>query len=164
MLTQNLWIEKGLVNGSTGSIENVVWSTGADVKRDLPLALLVAVDRYSGPGLFTRADGKVVIPIFPATREWEGSRGNCSRRQFPVVLAFAITIHKSQGLTVLDISSKDHAPGLTYVGISRVKKLSGLLFKRSFDKERFEPSILANNQALARQRDFERRQAQLLGN
>ena len=116
MLTQNLWIEKGLVNGSTGSIENVVWSTGADVKRDLPLALLVAVDRYSGPGLFTRADGKVVIPIFPATREWEGSRGNCSRRQFPVVLAFAITIHKSQGLTVLDISSKDHTPGLAYMG------------------------------------------------
>ena len=47
-------------------------------------------------------------------------------------------------------------PGLAYVGISRVKKLSGLLFKKGFDKERFEPSVAANNQALARQRDFER--------
>ena len=94
-----------MVNDTTGSIENVVWSAGADVKRDLPLAVLVAVDQYSGPGLFTRDDGKVVIPIFPATREWESFRDNCSRCQFLVVLAFAITIHKSQSL-ILDIVSK----------------------------------------------------------
>ena len=43
---------------------------------------------------------------------------------FSVVLAYAITVHKSQGLTldkvVLDISAKDHSLGLTYVAISRV--------------------------------------------
>ena len=125
-------------------------------------------DHYSGPGLFTRANGKVVIPIFPTTREWEGSKGSCFHRQFPVVLAFAITIHKCQGLTldrvVLDISRKNHTPGLAYVTISRVKKLSGLLFKKGFDKEHFEPSVAAKNQALARQRDSEQRQAQLLAN
>ena len=84
-----------MVNGSTKTIKNVVWSTGANVKKDLPLALLIIVNQYSGPGLFTRDDGKVVIPIFPATREWDNSKGNCSRRQFPGVLAFAITIYKS---------------------------------------------------------------------
>ena len=48
-------------------------------------------------------------------------------------------------------------------GLPHVKKPSGLLFKRVFDKEHFEPLIGANNQILAQRRDFERRQAQLLG-
>jgi ATP-dependent exoDNAse (exonuclease V) alpha subunit len=53
-------------------------------------------------------------------------------------------VHKSQGLTlnrvVLDIKDKDNIAGLTYVAVSRVKKLSGLMFERGFDKERFQPS------------------------
>jgi len=99
-------------------------------------------------------------------REWEGTRGSCSRRQFPITLAFALTIHKSQGLTldrvVLDIKDKDKTTGLTYVAISRVKKLSGLLFERAFDKERFQPTMSKTKEA--RQQDFERRQQQLLRN
>jgi hypothetical protein len=38
---------------------------------------------------------------------------------------------------VLDIKDKDKTAGLTYVAISRVKKLSGLLFERVFNKEQF---------------------------
>jgi ATP-dependent DNA helicase PIF1 len=44
MLLHNIWVEMGLVNGTTGTIEDVVWKEGADVKKDLPQALLVAVD------------------------------------------------------------------------------------------------------------------------
>ena len=62
---------------------------------------------------------------------------------------------------MLDISKKEYAIGLAYVGISRVKKLSGLIFERGFDKELFNPTASANKQA--RQRDFERRQTQPLG-
>lgn len=60
---------------------------------------------------------------------------------FPVVLAYAITIHKSQGLTlkriVMDISKRDFQTGLIYVGISRVKELRGIMFDRYFDISRF---------------------------
>ena len=58
----------------------MVWSTNVDVKRDLSLALLVVIDRYSGPGLFTRDDDKMIIPIFPTTREWDSSKDSYSRR------------------------------------------------------------------------------------
>jgi len=130
MLIQNIWVELGLVNGTTGTIKDIIWKEGADVKKDPPQSLLIAVDKYDGPALFTREDGKKVVPIFPVLREWEGARGTCSRRQFAAALAFAITVHKSQGLTlewvVLDIKDKDKTPGLTYVAISRVKKLSGI--------------------------------------
>ena len=40
---------------------------------------------------------------------------------------------------VLDLSKSDFAVGQTYVAISRVKKLTGLLFETPFDFERFAP-------------------------
>jgi hypothetical protein len=118
--------------------------------------LLVVVNWYNGPILFTNSNGKKVVPIFPTFYKWEGSKGTYLRRQFPIILVFVFTIYKSQRLTlnqiVLDISRKEHTTGLTYIGILQVKKLSGLIFKQGFNKELFSPTAGANKQA--QQRDF----------
>jgi ATP-dependent exoDNAse (exonuclease V) alpha subunit len=75
-------------------------------------------------------------------------------------------VHKSQGLTlnwvVLDIKDKDNTAGLTYVAVSRVKKLSGIMFEYGFNQERFQLSTSKAKEA--RQEDFVRRQQQLLAN
>lgn len=54
---------------------------------------------------------------------------SCEVVQYPVVLAYAMTIHKAQGQTYGKIAcdvSKCFAPGQAYVALSRVKALSGL--------------------------------------
>src|SRR5947209_8752695 len=55
-------------------------------------------------------------------------------------MAWAITIHKSQGLTlekvVVDLGHTDFSSGLSFVAISQVKTLKGLAFRTHFDQTR----------------------------
>ena len=58
--------------------------------------------------------------------------------QFPLRLAWAITIHKSQGKTfdriILDISGGTFSPGQVYVALSRCTTLEGIVLKQPLEK------------------------------
>jgi ATP-dependent DNA helicase PIF1 len=73
--------------------------------------------------------------------------------QFPLRLAYAMTIHKSQGLTLdaayLDIRAA-REPGQAYVAVSRVRTLAGLHFKEWFKGLHVSPEAIAFYRAEAR--------------
>ncbi len=144
MLTANLWVDVGLVNGAMGTVVAICYKSG-QCPPHLPVAVMVRFDSYSGP---TLPDG--TVPITPIRRTWSASGGHCSRQQLPLKLAWAVTIHKAQGLTldkvVIDVGKKEFSCGLTFVACSRVRQLSGLLFDPPFPFQCV--ANLANSQRL----------------
>ena len=73
------------------------------------------------------------VPITRHTVKFtvKGIRGaEITRNQFPLVLAWATTIHKVQGLTlnelVVDMKGGRFSPGQAYVAFSRVKAFNKL--------------------------------------
>jgi GTPase SAR1 family protein len=67
-------------------------------------------------------------------------------KHFPLILGFALTIHRCQGMTLnsihLDLGRGAFAPGQLYVALSRLKNFSGLSIARSINTS----DIIASNE------------------
>lgn len=87
--------------------------------------------------------GQLIVPIFQTAHEStrDTDTALCKRKQFPLTAVYASTIPKAQSMTVdqavLDISQKDFTASLTYVAISRLRTLSGILFNVAFNFQTF---------------------------
>ena len=133
MLTSNLWVDADLVNGAMVTVQVICYQSGG--LPDLPIAVMGSFDSYSSP---TMHDG--FVPIVPIRHSWMSGGATCSRLQLPLKLAWAVTIHRSHGLTlgkaVVDIGSKEFCVGLTFVACSCVRCLDDLMFSPGFDFDR----------------------------
>ncbi|EXX67605.1 Pif1p [Rhizophagus irregularis DAOM 197198w] len=123
-----------------GTVQDIIFKEDQGPP-SLPIAVLISFDNYKGPTI-TSLEGKRVVPIVPIRRTWNGKSGApCSRLQIPVRLAWAITVHKSQGLTLqkatIDLGDKEFIAGLAFVAMSRVRAFKDLLFK-PFNFERLQ--------------------------
>jgi len=134
MLRKNLCTERGLVNGALGTVRDIVYNVDQRPP-SFPNLILVEFDNYSGPYIIEN-----YFPILPIEVTWREQSVDCCRKQFPLSLAYALTIHKAQGLTLekatIDIGDREMAPGLSYVALSRVRKLENILFINSFNFSR----------------------------
>ena len=101
------------------------------------------------------------MPIVPVKAEWQKNGENSYQRQLPLTLAWAITIHKSQGLTLdratIELGASDFAPGMAFVAISRIKTLNGLAFRTWFPLQRLLRSNTQSKNLRSLQEDNIRR-------
>ena len=143
LLTQNLWVEVGLMNGALGTVVGFVWPVGGDPASDdsalkSPLCVIVEFD-----GLFFGSRSQSFFPGEPGRERWvpifrqkvfSASEASVYREQFPLVLAWALTHWKSQGMTLrrvrVRLSNRTAAlPGVGFVSITRVRHPTHLVFE-----------------------------------
>jgi len=130
MLTMNLWTDAGLCNGATGTVLDLIYATNQQPP-NLPIAVVVKFNDYRGPSITNDIPG--CVPICPITVSSNGFGGVHERQQLPLKLAWAMTIHKSQGLTLtkawIDIGKSEKTPGISYVAVSRLKTLASCVIE-----------------------------------
>ena len=124
MLLTNLDQEHGLVNGSRGVITGYS-PGGLPMVRFLSMTASVVIDRANW---------------------WLDEM--VGRAQIPLKVAYAITIHKSQGATLdsalVDVGSKTFEYGQAYVALSRCRTLEGLyVWKLDPTKIMCHPAVVA---------------------
>ena len=124
MLTINLWANVGLCNGATGTVVDIIYEVNHQPP-DLPIAVIVHYSHQRGPSISDTLPS--CVPIGPITVSAQSIDSfQLERQQLPLRLAYPLTIHKSQGLTMpkawIDIGRSERTPGI-YVAISKVKTL-----------------------------------------
>lgn len=123
ILLKNLDTKNELVNGAQGIVES--FSPGADKTAMYPVV---------------RFKSGVVAKIESDTWSIEsGGKVVASRSQVPLGLSWAISIHKSQGMTLSKVVmslEKVFSEGQAYVALSRVKSIDGLKIDGRLPTER----------------------------
>ena len=152
MLTTNVDVADGLVNGARGQVVHVVTNnnnavTSVLVKFDNNRVGLKSIQTSPQRARFPNA---VPLNKYEVVFFAKGKRGSeIKRLQFPLTLAWATTIHKVQGLTldeiVVDMKGGRFSPGQAYVAFSRVKTLQGLHIL-NFNAKAIKKSIDVENE------------------
>ena len=129
MCIVNLDVEHGICNGSTGIITKFVRDPDyMDQDHSKKTSSMIPIVRFKNG---------ITKPIHYHIWKSDNVEGY-GVKQIPLILAWAVTIHKSQGATLdsaeIDIGKNVFAPGQTYVALSRVKSLDGL-YLRSFQPQ-----------------------------
>ena len=125
ILTKTLDQEKGLVNGAAGVVVKLLASKNPVVRFRAGCELIVRVEP------FTLSSGGAVV---------------ATRQQLPLDYGWAISVHKSQGMSLARVQmslGRAFESGQVYVALSRARSLDGLsLIDIDFSKIRANPKVV----------------------
>ena len=152
-LTVNLCVPFGLFNGAVGVVEDIIYLGEKRPPEVLPDFVLVDFPCYTGPAFIE--ERPTLLPIVPVVRLIDCSCHCCSRKQIPLRLGWASTIHRCQGMTIgagevnryIVIHPGTRAfesktPGALFVSLSRAKSTGTANTDPDFA---WNPSVLVND-------------------
>ena len=131
-----------LVNGDLGTVADICDQSEPDT--ELPCWIDVKFDRE------TVGTRRLFVYEFEG-RVWNARKKRedvkFAVRQYPIVPAYALTVHKAQGLTLdvvnVDGSHVNFVPGHVYVALSRARTLDGVRLKNAKGFDAFyDPNVL----------------------
>jgi len=126
MLKKNIDVSNGLINGSRGVVIDILEITST---------------------VMVKFVNNLIVPITADIYDIDNADLTASRKQIPIILGWAFTVHKSQGTTldcvVCDLGESIFAPAQAYVALSRVRSIDGLYLSAFAEK-----SIRADKTAL----------------
>ena len=110
VVTKNLDIEHGWINGTLGIVTNIHPNS-------------ITVENL-------RTKRKTAITKMKLSLGFPGTQVQFYRQQFPLILGWALTVHKVQGMTLdkayIQLNKSFFASGQAYVALSRVKDINNL--------------------------------------
>jgi ATP-dependent DNA helicase PIF1 len=139
MVLRNLSLMDGLVNGAAATVLEL----GVN-------AIRIQLDRDGGFHWIERSSWDIFGPQVESLPGADGIERDVIVRkkigeyvQFPLMLAWAVTIHKAQGQTLdeacIDFEGDYHSPGQAYVAVSRLRHVAGLSFIDEMTREHVRP-------------------------
>jgi ATP-dependent exoDNAse (exonuclease V) alpha subunit len=132
MMIKNTYQKEGVINGSLGIVREF------SSKKSYPVV------EFAGNKILTIAPEEWLVERFDESKK--AVICDAGMNQVPLILAWAMTIHKSQGLTLDKIScdlSDVFSPGQAYVALSRARSLEGVFIDAiNFNKIRADNAAI----------------------
>jgi len=147
MLITNIDIEDRLINGQLGTVCHFLFKN-----ERVEVVYIKFDDKHAGAKLRTKDRFAIKSESVPIERseatfslnKKTNSSPSVKRNQFPLMLSYACTVHKVQGLTLDHVvisfnleKQRNFNPGQMYVAMSRVKTIDGLFFTGNFTVSAF---------------------------
>ena len=123
ILISNLAVEHGLMNGTQGTILRIIFREGyhpnhEEPEKRHPEVIVVDFPKYAGPRFYDEPERATWVPLRTVTRNAEGNTG-AMRTQFPLILGWATTPWKAQGMTldraIVRLTKAASAPGVGFL-------------------------------------------------
>ena len=121
--------------------------------------VLVQFDKYKGVSVIP--DMERVFVVGPRNRDFRYGRLQASRTMLPLVAAYAMTIHKSQGQTlkkiIINPGNAEFSTGMLYTAVSRVRSLEDIAFDSTVTENRLKAFATTGYKAVVADDAEERR-------
>ena len=159
-LSFNIEQNAGLCNGSKGVVYDFMPVEGSSV----PIVLVQMTGKYLGPSFIKGVPA--IVPIVPRKVAWSPNRHSnlrITRTGLPLRLAYAMTIHKVQGLTCKKVVfHSEHFPGssFAYVALSRVTNRLDLVLTTKLELKSLTSSDAVRSEFLEESDRVKRKAAQ----